>query len=125
MIMGGLVLAMFAGIYSWVPKMTGFRLNETLAGIHFWTMFVFFNSTFLPLFAAGILGMPRRVTTYNPALHGLNVWVSISAFCLGASMLLFLINFVYSLAVARLPAPPDPWHSRGLEWQIPSPIPAT
>ena len=39
-IMGGLVFAFFAGIYYWLPKMTGVQLNETLGKIHFWTMFV-------------------------------------------------------------------------------------
>ena len=29
-------------------------------------MFICFNSTFLPLFALGIMGMPRRVSTYEP-----------------------------------------------------------
>ena len=81
-IMGGLVFAFFAGIYYWLPKMAGITLNETLAKIHFWTMFVFFNSTFLPLFAVGMLGMPRRVSTYAPKLQVLNDWVSISAYLL-------------------------------------------
>ena len=35
-IMGGLVFAFFAGIYYWLPKMTGVELNETLGKIHFW-----------------------------------------------------------------------------------------
>ena len=64
-IMGGLVFALMAGIYYWLPKMTGFKLNEKLGKVHFWTMFVFFNLTFFPLFAAGLLGMPRRVSSYN------------------------------------------------------------
>src|SRR5712691_11582930 len=80
-IMGGLVFAFFAGLYYWGPKMTGIVFNETLAKIHFWTMFVFFNSTFLPLFALGMLGMPRRVFEYARNLQTLNDWVSISAFC--------------------------------------------
>ena len=63
-IMGGLVFTFFAAIYYWVPKMTGFKFNERLAKIHFWTMFLAFNSTFAPLFALGFLGMPRRVVTY-------------------------------------------------------------
>ena len=36
-IMGGLVFTFFAAIYYWVPKMTGFNLNETLGKVHFWT----------------------------------------------------------------------------------------
>ena len=64
-------------------------------------MFVFFNLTFFPLFAAGMLGMPRRVSSYNADLHTLNVFVSIAAFCLGASMLLFLGNLVWSMVFKR------------------------
>src|SRR5450755_551797 len=119
-IMGGLVFALMAGLYYWVPKMTGYKLNERLGKVHFWMMFVFFNLTFFPLFAAGLLGMPRRVSSYNPDLHSLNVFVSISAFCLGASMLIMLGNFVWSLILKRERVGPNPWQSLSLEWQLPS-----
>jgi cytochrome c oxidase subunit I len=122
-IMGGLVFALMAGLYYWLPKMTGLKLNEKLGKLHFWMMFVFFNTTFFPLFAAGLLGMPRRVSSYNPALHTLNVFVSISAFCLGTSMLVLLINLVWSLVIKREKEVSNPWLSRGLEWQLPSPPP--
>jgi cytochrome c oxidase subunit I len=122
-IMGGLVFTFFAAIYYWGPKMTGFELNERLGKIHFWLMFISFNSTFGPLFAVGFLGQPRRVVTYTAHLHFLNVWVSISAFVLGISMLIFLFNFVYSLVFARIPAPANPWGSLSMEWQLPSPVP--
>jgi cytochrome c oxidase subunit 1 len=122
-IMGGLVFALMAGLYYWLPKMTGFKLNETLGKIHFWMMFVFFNLTFFPLFIAGLLGMPRRVSSYNPSLHGLNVFVSISAFCLGASMLVLLANLVWSLILKREREAANPWFSKGLEWLLPSPPP--
>ncbi|MGD0196341.1 MAG: cbb3-type cytochrome c oxidase subunit I [Solirubrobacteraceae bacterium] len=122
-IMGGLVFALMGGIYYWMPKMTGFKLNDALAKAHFWTMFIFFNLTFFPLFAAGMLGMPRRVSNYNATLHNLNVFVSAMAFCLGLSMLIFLYNLVYSLVFKREPAEQNPWESKGLEWQLPSPVP--
>jgi cytochrome c oxidase subunit 1 len=122
-IMGGLVFTFFAAIYYWVPKMTGFQLNERLGKIHFWTMFLSFNSTFMPLFAIGFLDQPRRAVTYAPSLQFLNDWASVSAFALGLSMLLFLYNFVYSLVFARIPAGANPWESRSLEWQLPSPVP--
>jgi cytochrome c oxidase subunit I len=122
-IMGGLVFAFFAAVYYWLPKMTGVTLNETLAKIHFWLMFVFFNLTFFPLFAAGFLDMPRRVSTYAPSLQGLNDFVSASAYMLGFSMLIFIANLVWSLVFTRLPAVENPWASRGLEWQLPTPIP--
>ncbi len=122
-IMGGLIFAFFGGFYYWVPKMNGLQLNERLAKLHFWTMFLFFNSTFLPLFALGLMGMPRRVSTYAPHLQFLNDWVSVSAFALGISMLVFLVNLAYSYGIARVPAASNPWQSRGLEWQVPTPVP--
>src|SRR5437660_1694753 len=122
-IMGGLVFTFFAAIYYWVPKMTGWELNERLGKIHFWGMFVFCNLTFAPLFAAGFLGQPRRVVTYASGLQFLNDWVSVSAFCLGISMLIFLFNLVWSLAFVKKPAEANPWGSRSIEFQLPSPVP--
>jgi cytochrome c oxidase subunit I len=123
-IMGGLVFATIGGFYYWLPKFTGYKLNETLGKVHFWMMFVFFNLTFFPLFIAGLRGMPRRVSNYNPSLHGLNVFVSISAFCLGLSLLVFLANIVWSQLLVREPAGDNPWLSKSLEWQVPTPVPA-
>jgi cytochrome c oxidase subunit 1 len=122
-IMGGLIFAFMAGIYYWLPKMTGIKLNETLGKIHFWTMFIFFNTTFLPLFALGLLGMPRRVFEYQRNLETLNDWVSISAFCLGGSILIFLINLVMSLTFWREREVGNPWRARSLEWQVSTPPP--
>jgi cytochrome c oxidase subunit 1 len=122
-IMGGLIFTFFAAIYYWVPKMFGVYLNEKLGKIHFWSLFLAFNSTFMPLFVLGMKGMPRRVSTYNPDLQGLNVWVSVSAFVIGLSMLVFLANVLYSLIVARVPAEGNPWNSKSLEWQLPTPVP--
>jgi cytochrome c oxidase subunit 1 len=86
-------------------------------------MFIFFNSTFLPMFALGLLGMPRRVFEYALNLEGLNRWASISAYLLGVSMLIFLINFVVSTLFVRKKAAANPWNARGLEWQVSSPPP--
>ena len=107
-IMGGLVFTFFAAIYYWGPKMTGFKLNERLGKIHFWTLFIFFNSTFAPLFALGFLGQPRRVVTYPLHLQGLNDWVSISAFMIGLSMLVFLYNVIWTQLFKREPAESNP-----------------
>ncbi len=122
-IMGGLIFAFMAGCYYWLPKLMGIKLNDTLGKIHFWLMFVAFNSTFAPLFAAGLLGQPRRVFEYQLNLQTLNDWVSISAYVLGGSILIFVINFVWSTVVVREPAEGNIWNSRGLEWQVPSPPP--
>ena len=122
-IMGGLIFAFFGGLYYWLPKMTGYKLNETWGRVHFWTMFIFFNSTFLPLFALGLMGMPRRVFEYARNLETLNDWVSISAFLLGVSILIFLINFVMSVLFWRVREVGNPWRSRSLEWQLSTPPP--
>ena len=123
-IMGGLVFAFFGGLYYWLPKMTGKTMNKRLGKWHFWTMFIFFNLTFFPLFLVGLLGQPRRVFEYAKNLQGLNDFSSVSAFLLGASFLIFIANFVWSIFIDPKPAPANPWHSRGLEWQTPVPVPA-
>jgi cytochrome c oxidase subunit 1 len=38
-------------------------------------------------------------------------------------MLIFIANLVYSLVFARVPAVENPWESKGLEWQLPTPVP--
>ncbi|HYZ54625.1 MAG TPA: cbb3-type cytochrome c oxidase subunit I [Streptosporangiaceae bacterium] len=123
-IMGGLIFAFMGGVYYWLPKMMGVKLNERLGKIQFWTMFIFFNSTFLPLFAVGEMGQPRRVFEYARNLETLNDWVSISSFLLGVSILIFLLNFVWSTVIVRERETGNPWQARGLEWQIASPAPA-
>jgi cytochrome c oxidase subunit I len=122
-IMGGLIFAFMAGLYYWLPKMMGIKLNTRLGKWQFWLMFISFNSTFLPLFAVGMAGQPRRVFEYALNLQPLNDWASISSFVLGFSILLFVINFVWSAVFVRERDTANPWQSRGLEWQVASPPP--
>jgi cytochrome c oxidase subunit 1 len=119
---GGSVFGIFAGLYYWWPKMTGRMLDETLGKIHFWLMFVSFNATFLPMHWIGLEGMPRRVSTYDPQYQDTNLFISISAFVLGASMLVFAYNAIKSTLSGR-EAGQNPWGARTLEWMIPSPPP--
>ena len=122
-IMGGLIFALFGGLYYWLPKMTGKQLNRRLGQAHFWTFFVFFNFTFFPLFLVGLLGQPRRVFEYAQNLQTLNDISSVSAFLLGASFLIFIFNFVWSVYIDPVQAPDNPWNSKGLEWQTATPVP--
>ncbi len=122
-IMGGLIFAFFGGLYYWLPKMTGYKMNARLGKWNFVATFVFFNSTFLPLFAIGELGQPRRVFEYAKRLQTLNDWVSISAYLLGFAILLFVINFVWSMVIKPERSGENPWMSRGMEWQTTSPPP--
>src|SRR5207302_2235029 len=121
--MGGEIFALMAAAYYWLPKMTGKMLSPTIGRIHFWWMFIAFNSTFFPLFIVGLLNMPRRVAAYNPDLVGLNRWVTISAYFLFGSMLVFAGNLIYSWFFVARPAVANPWHARSLEWQVPTPVP--
>jgi cytochrome c oxidase subunit 1 len=123
-IMGGLVFAFFAGVYYWTPKMTGYKLNDRLGKIHFWMMFVFFNLTFFPMFIMGFLDQPRRVFEYAANLQHLNEFASVAAFFLGSSFLVFAANFIWSVFIEPRRSPENPWHSRGLEWQVSSPPPS-
>jgi cytochrome c oxidase subunit 1 len=122
-IMGGLIFAFFGGLYFWLPKMTGRTMNKKLGVWHFWTMFVFFNLTFFPMFIIGLLGQPRRVFTYAKNLQVLNDFSSMAAFCLGLSFLIFVANLIWSQFIAPEKAPANPWDSLGLEWQTANPIP--
>ncbi|MBJ7607921.1 MAG: cbb3-type cytochrome c oxidase subunit I [Candidatus Dormibacteraeota bacterium] len=123
-IMGAEVFALVGGITYYLPRITGHELNERVGKIQFWVMFIGFNGTFLSLLAVGILGMPRRVVSYDISLQGLNISASLFSFVLGASMLAFLVMLVYDTIVKpRLPRSANPWESLGNEWRLPHPIP--
>jgi cytochrome c oxidase subunit 1 len=111
-----------AGIHYWWPKMFGRKLDERLSKWHFWLMFISFNTTFFPMHILGLLGMPRRVADYDPKFQALNMFISISAFVLGASFLIFMYNAAVSLVRGeRVGA--NPWGARTLEWATTSPPP--
>jgi cytochrome c oxidase subunit 1 len=99
-------------------------MNERLGKLHFWLTFIGFNLTFMPMHWTGLLGMPRRVYTYDESLGvtGLNVMSSVGAFLLGASVLLLIANWIWSVKYGPI-AGPDPWNGGTLEWTIPSPPP--
>jgi cytochrome c oxidase subunit 1 len=119
---GGSVFTIFAGIYYWFPKMTGRMYDERLGKLHFWLTFVSFNVTFFPMHWVGLVGMPRRVADYAEEFGNLNLVVSIAAFVLGASVVIFFYNMIVSWARGPI-APPNPWRAMTLEWQVSSPPP--
>ncbi len=80
--------------------------GQRLGKIHFWTMFIFFNLTFFPLFIVGLLGQPRRVFEYASNLQSWNDFSSVSAFLLGASFLIFIANFVWTIIIDPSRRPP-------------------
>jgi cytochrome c oxidase subunit 1 len=120
---GGSVLAIYAGLYHWWPKITGRMLDERLGKIHFWLTFPSFFFTFFPMHLLGMLGMPRRVAVYAPEFQTMNVVVSLAAFVLGISTFVLLYNMVWSLYRGRK-AGPNPWRALTMEWATTSPPPA-
>ena len=119
---GGSVMAIFAGLFYWFPKITGRLMNERLAHIQFWLMMVGMNLAFFPMHLLGLLGMPRRIYTY-PANFGwneLNLMSTIGAFMLGIAVIVFLWNVIASLKAGRK-AGSDPWDGFTLEWDTTSP----
>jgi len=119
---GGSVMALFAGIYFWFPKITGRMLDERLGKLHFWLTFLGFNLTFFPQHLAGLQGMPRRVFTYAPEFTALNLMSTIGSFFVAIAVLPFLFNALRSLKRGKV-AGPNPWRAFGLEWTLSSPPP--
>jgi cytochrome c oxidase subunit 1 len=122
---GGTVFGIFAGTYYWFPKITGRLYDERLAVTHFWLMFIGFNAAFLPQHMLGLLGMPRRIYTYDR--EGLFEWYnlisSLGAFLMGVAILIFVWNAVKSWRSGTR-VDNDPWRADTLEWYASSPPPA-
>jgi cytochrome c oxidase subunit 1 len=124
-IVGGILFALFAAFYYWYPKVTGRMLNETLGKLHFCLFLIGFHLTFDVMHIPGVLGMPRRIYTYEPrpGWGTLNLIVTIGAFIQGAAILVFVANLVYSYFKGPK-AGNDPWDAWTLEWSVSSPPPA-
>jgi cytochrome c oxidase subunit 1 len=123
-LMGGAAFGIFAALYFWWPKVTGFLMKESLGRLAFVLLFVGFNATFWPQFLLGERGMPRRVVDY-PSSTGwgtLNLVSTIGAFVIALGVATFLLDVVVSLR-RRVPAGDDPWGGFSLEWSTTSPPP--
>jgi cytochrome c oxidase subunit I len=123
-ILGGIVMAVFAGAYYWYPKVTGKLLNETLGKWHFWLFVIGFHLTFDFMHIPGILGMPRRIYTYD-ASRGWEMWnliVSIGVIFQILGILFWVINLLWT-HYRGAAAGPDPWDAWTLEWHTTSPPP--
>ena len=123
-IVGGILFSLFAAFYYWYPKMTGKMMDETLGKWHFWLFVIGFHVTFDFMHIPGLLGMPRRVYTYE-AGRGWELWnfiVGIGAIIQGIATLIFVYNLVNSYFRGK-EAGPDPWDAWTLEWATTSPPP--
>jgi cytochrome c oxidase subunit I len=123
-IVGGILFAIFAAFYYWFPKMSGRMYDEKLGKLHFWIFLIGFHLTFDFMHIPGILGMPRRIYTYEPG-RGWDTWnliVTIGVFFQAVGVLIFVYNLVSSYFKGKL-AGNDPWDAWTLEWSTSSPPP--
>ncbi|MEU5723631.1 cytochrome c oxidase subunit I [Micromonospora sp. NPDC047738] len=121
-LLGGALFPILAGIYFWLPKITGRMYHEGLGRWAFWLVFTGMHVTFFPMHLYGLFGMPRRVYTYRSDLGwdvG-NLISSIGSYVLALGLLLVLIGVVHAIRRGR-PAGPDPWEGDSLEWSAASP----
>jgi cytochrome c oxidase subunit I len=123
-IVGGILFALFAAFYYWFPKVTGRMCNEALGRLHFWLFLIGFHLTFDFMHVPGLLGMPRRIYTYEPGRGWdiLNLIVTIGVFFQAAGVLIFAGNLIWSYFRGK-PAGTDPWDAWTLEWSTSSPPP--
>jgi len=123
-LVGAILFALFGAFYYWYPKITGRMMSETLGKWHFWLFLIGFHLTFDFMHVPGLLGMPRRIYTYE-AGRGWGVWnmiVGIGAIFQAAGLLCFVYNLVRSHSKGK-PAGHDPWDAWTLEWSTTSPPP--
>jgi cytochrome c oxidase subunit 1 len=124
-IVGGILFCLFAAFYYWFPKMSGRMYNEPLGKLHFWLFLIGFHLTFDFMHIPGMLGMPRRIYTYEPG-RGWDTWnliVSIGVVFQAAGILVFAANLIWSYFRGKI-AGNDPWDAWTLEWTTSSPPPA-
>jgi cytochrome c oxidase subunit 1 len=124
---GAALFGVFGATAYWFPKMFGRLMNEKLGKAHFWFTFITYYGTFFPMHYIGIAGHMRRI--YDPyqyqflaPLKSINEFITVSAFILGLSQILFFVNFFWS-AFKGEKAGENPWEANGLEWSTPSPPP--
>jgi cytochrome c oxidase subunit 1 len=124
------VMAMFAGLVYWFPKMFGRMMNEPLNKLHFWLTMLGVYGVFGPMHFLGTLGAPRRYAEMSGVNYlaergsgELQYFVTIAAMILVTAQFIFLANLLWSLFAGKKPANDNPWESTSLEWALPSPPP--
>jgi cytochrome c oxidase subunit 1 len=123
-LVGAILFMIFAAFYYWFPKISGRMLSERLGKWHFWLMLIGFHLTFDFMHIPGVLGMPRRVYTYE-ADRGWGAWnmiATVGAFIQAIATLVFVWNLIRSYRKGEL-AGNDPWDAWTLEWTTSSPPP--
>ena len=124
-LVGGFVFPMLAGLYYWMPHVTGrkrfFKLGETA----FWLIAIGFHVTFLAVHWVGLMGMRRRIHTYEEGQGWeiINLISSVGGFVTAIGFALVIVDVAVNAAVA-VRGSRDPWRAGTLEWAMPTPPPA-
>jgi cytochrome c oxidase subunit 1 len=123
-LVGALLFTIFGAIYYWFPKATGRLLSERLGKWHFWLFLIGFHVTFDTMHIPGMLGMPRRIYTYEAGRgwDALNMICTVGVGFQALGILFFVGNVLWSLFKGKR-AGNDPWDAWTLEWSTTSPPP--
>ncbi len=121
-LVGGFVFPMLAGLYYWLPQLTGRLSVYRLSVPAFWLIFIGFNLTFFMMHITGLMGMPRRISTYpsNWGWDWLNLLSSVGGFILTAGFTLVLADLILHWRFGKR-FRRDPWRAQTLEWAMPTP----
>ncbi|SEA22583.1 cytochrome c oxidase subunit I [Alkalimonas amylolytica] len=121
-LVGGMFFPLIAGFYYWLPLVSGRMPSEDIGRWGFWFTFIGFNLTFLLMHLTGLLGMPRRVYTYEAGLgwDGLNLLSSIGGFVMAIGVALVLLDLLLHFWFGRR-ASANPWQADTLEWALDMP----
>jgi cytochrome c oxidase subunit 1 len=120
-------MAIFAGVFYYMPKMAGRYCNEAIGKLTGVGFFIGMNLVMGPLYFAGIEGMPRRYMDYamfadNTVITSAHHWSTIGIYITFVSALLMLVAFIHG-AIAGKEAPQNPWNSESLEFSQTAIIP--
>ncbi len=123
------IIAVFAALTYWFPKMFGRMMDEKWGKIHFWGTIIPFNCVFIPLFVLGLGGQHRRIYSYEhfPELsvawmQNIREFVTLSLIVMLLFQIVFLVNFFRSMRTGPK-AEKNPWKANTLEWTAESPPP--
>jgi cytochrome o ubiquinol oxidase subunit 1 len=124
MIIGGVLFGFFAGVAYWFPKVFGFKLNERIGKLAFWSWIIGFLLAFIPLYILGFMGATRRLYEIDPGWQPLFIVAAIGACVIGLGIFFQTLQIIISIIQRKQNiAGNDPWNGRTLEWSVSSPPP--
>ena len=128
MVIGGVLLGIFAGIAYWFPKIAGIRLNERIGKYAFWCWLIGFLMAFTPLYVLGIMGATRRLNHYDASTgwRPFFIMALVGGIIIMVGVALQFVQIIASFIQRRqlIDVTGDPWDGPSLEWSTASPPPS-